>query len=108
MGWLVFCGQTVLQKMAIVVNKERKYQDIPLLQDYSVDPGDKFWEKFPSKGIPVSPAKKFNHNELEKLLTERGGMLTECERLRGDKAVRYILEGGGPCFPEEGIACSKL
>ena len=69
-GWLTFCGSTILQKMGVVGKKESKYPEIPVLKDYSKCPGEKFWENFPFRGIPSCPESRINVGELNDLLNE--------------------------------------
>ena len=73
--------------------KPKKYDEIPILQDYSGKFPEEFWKKFPVRSLPSSPESCVNHVKLEELLKARMDNLTKAEFKRGLRAVSFIREG---------------
>jgi len=91
------------------IQKPRKNPDIPILEDYSKDPGPRFWSKFPFRPLPTSPSSCLDADALEDLLLQNRQLLKDSELLRGEKAVSFIREGAPSHQSSElpGITCKN-
>ena len=71
-----------------------KNKEIPLLTDYTKVPKKEFWDKFPKKELPKNPETGIDIKELEKIYFENKAKLTECQKLRAEKAILNLQIGG--------------
>ena len=76
-----------------ILPKQRKYEDIPLRENYAGKFEDSFWENFPTLGLPSSVIPRVKVEEMATLLKTRGHLLTIGERRRGERALSYISKG---------------
>ncbi len=66
-GWLKPAKAGVLNVRTEVRNFGRKHKEIPVLKDYEKDPGENFWNQFPSC-FPVNVIKSVNIRNLKNLV----------------------------------------
>ncbi len=72
---------------------DRKYKDIPLLDDYSRAPADSFWSFFPKRALPVKAETRINARNLEKLVDRLESDMTKTQVNRARKVVRDLRQG---------------
>ena len=93
LGWIIFCGTTIIQSVVECVPKPRKFTEIPIMKDYRCIQDRKFWDSFPSRPLPLSAETGICAETLAKLLTENGEKMTDAEKVRGKKAIDYLVNG---------------
>ena len=93
LGWIIFCGATVIQSVVECVPKPRKHTEIPIMTDYKCIRDKKFWDSFPSRPLPTKPETGICTRSLGKLLMENGEKMTVAEKERGKKAIDYLTNG---------------
>ncbi len=71
----------------------RKYDSIPMLQDYSVPPSEVFWDKFPKRDLPAKAETKISAVMLNNLAKGVDGKLSKSELKRAAKVVKDLAEG---------------
>jgi len=96
--------QTVLQWITIatsmtipVVNSPRyaaKWEEIPILNNYRVDPGDNFWLNFPFNPLPSFPDSCVNVKALKRLVASNKSKLNRHQLKRALRVCRDIQKGG--------------
>ncbi len=72
---------------------ERKFKNIPLLDDYSIIPEADFWVNFPSRALPTKACTRINSRNLEKLIEEHKPDMTNTELNRANKIVQDLKNG---------------
>ncbi len=72
-----------------------KFPDIPVLSDYSMDPGDDFWKIFPSKTLPDKPQTKIDIVELEKMVIDvsQKGLFSPTQLARASTVIDNLKKG---------------
>jgi len=68
-----------------------------LLADYSTDPGEIFWSKFPKNPLPTKCATNISFSNLKHCLYECKKDLTTCQLLRGEKCINNLQFGADSC-----------
>jgi hypothetical protein len=53
LGWLLFCGKTVLVEVAKFCVKPLKHKYLPRQMDYRKGMNEEFWKLFPFRDIPL-------------------------------------------------------
>ena len=76
---------------AVAESLERKYPDIPILEDYSKVPNKSFWDNFPKRDLPRKPKTKINVKNLRKLIEESKSLLTRTELRRANRVVYDLI-----------------
>jgi len=71
-----------------------KWDSIPALSDYRIDPGDSFWDSFPSRPMPKIVQSSVDHIALKKLVLKNKHKLSRHQFRRALKACKDIAEGG--------------
>jgi len=105
-SWLNFIAAVNGTEESLEVGK-KKNPEIPVLADYSVDPGNDFWKIFPSSEMPVSVKTKIVVDNLQKelnLAIEKG-KLTKCQQNRAQKAITSLRQGADSCQKTDLPAC---
>jgi len=72
---------------------ERKYNLIPVLDDYSKVPDESFWENFPFRPLPSSPETRIKVDQLEQRINKVRSQLSRSEARRADKVLRDLRTG---------------
>jgi len=93
LGWLLFCGSTIIQQVKGCKEKDRKHPEIPILDDYRKKPHKDFWQKFPYRDIPKRPETKINTQKLEEIMTERRELLTTAQYERAKRVLKSLRKG---------------
>ena len=90
-------NKTVPQAASSISKKEfkLKFPDIPVLSDYSKNPGDKFWKSFPSKDLPDKPQTKIDIEELEKMVlnVSQKGLFSPGQSARASTVIDNLKRG---------------
>ncbi len=73
---------------------ERKFPDIPLLENYDAYPGEYFWAKFPRRELPARAETRINVKNLEKIVKENSDKMLNSE-LKCAKKNHIRLETRG-------------
>ena len=95
-GWLMDTPTTKdVVKSKIKVAK--KCPEIPCLDRYDVDPGQDFWNKFPTGSLPNKAETGILVDELEKLVDRCQNILTMTELDRAYRSMESLREGAGAC-----------
>jgi hypothetical protein len=82
--------------------KKSKWQDIPVLADYSKAPDPSFWSKFPVKKLPERPETSIDTVKLAERVKKYMHLMTKHQIERSLKAVEYLNEGA-PSFQEKNL-----
>ena len=96
-NWISYQGPVSEIPTAEMAGKARKHPLIPILDDYTKPPNERFWVNFPSRDLPVKVKSSLNTVALEALIEERKQLLTQAEVNRAKRAVRYLSEGAPSC-----------
>ena len=72
---------------------ERKFPEIPVLENYDTVPDPEFWDKFPSRQLNRRPRTKINVKNLRKLVDEAGDSLSKTEKRRANRAIKDLTFG---------------
>ena len=103
--WLQYTGK-------VIVGAEKKIKislknpEIPILKNYTVDPPNSFWKKFPSAALPLEANSRIKTKEFEDILLARKDSLNSHVIARAKKAIDSIKNGANafqktklpPCF----------
>jgi hypothetical protein len=92
-NWFLFKGPLSKPEAEEPCKVKIKCPEIPILESYDKDPGDKFWASFPKREFPNKVHTDINVSNLAKLLQERSPLLTTAERLRGAKTLDFLTNG---------------
>ncbi len=82
---------------ATVTPVERKFKEIPVMDDYDCELPEAFWANFPKNDLPNVPFEKFNIKKLECLVNNCKDKLLDSEYQRALKSIDY-LRFGAPSF----------
>jgi hypothetical protein len=74
--WLDATSDNSAENESNLENFTPKWPNIPVLRDYSVDPGDEFWKHFPSRPMPMKPESSIDAYKLEEMVQERKHKMT--------------------------------
>jgi len=70
-----------------------KWPNIPVLKDYSVDPGEEYWKVFPSRPMPTKAESSIDADKLEVMVEDRKHKMTNHEYTRALKAIEFLRNG---------------
>jgi hypothetical protein len=88
----IFSGKEVSKSVIV-----KKCAEIKKLKDYSSDPGQDFWQSFPSRPLPTSPDCKVNVKNLADFLNSKKSLLLNSEVERANRCINYLVMGA-PAF----------
>ena len=91
--WLDATGDNSAGYESTVGNFTPKWPNIPVLRDYSVDPGEEYWKQFPSRPMPMKPESSIDADKLEVMVKDRKHKMTNHEYIRAMKAVEFLRNG---------------
>jgi hypothetical protein len=74
-------------------NQKMKNPEVKILGDYSKAPPEEFWNSFLHSPIPEEVSTGINVDRLEYHLANKSAMLTEQQKLRGERII-YSLRNG--------------
>ena len=92
-GWLMAAA---LQEPIIITEKkpkERKFPDIPILDDYKTIPDKIFWTFFPKKELPKTVTTPIRINRLKNLIRRNGKSWNRQQRWVAKRALNNIEKG---------------
>jgi len=72
---------------------ERKYKDIPLLEDYSSAPEESFWKNFPRRELPKKAVTRINVKNFGKLVEKYKPQMTRCQTRRAETVLEDLKHG---------------
>ena len=93
LGWVIFCGSTIVQSVTGCTQKPRKHTEIPVMKDYRKIQDKNFWAAFPYRALPSKPETGIRAEELRNMIEENRDFMTKAEICRGNKAVEYLVHG---------------
>ncbi len=91
-SWLNFRGNVKVSGPGMTGIKKSKWQDIPVLADYSKAPDPSFWSKFPVKKLPERPETSIDTVKLAERVKKYMHLMTKHQIERSLKAVEYLNE----------------
>jgi len=86
-----------VKKIDVASQKNLKWQHIPALKDYTVNPDPSFWKNFPRNDLPLRAETGMDVKKLEEKVRSFREKMTEHQYDRSMKAVDY-LKNGAPAF----------
>jgi len=76
---------------------ERKFPEIPILEDYSVAPDDSFWSKFPKRDLPKRASTRINVKNFRRIIASHESKLTATEKRRANRVLQDLTKGASAC-----------
>ena len=73
--------------------KARKFPYIPILDDYSIDPGQLFWNLFPKRQLPKSVTTPIRVNRLKNIIRRNSKNWNKQQRWVAKRALNNIEQG---------------
>ncbi len=86
-----------MKKIDVTSQKSLKWQHIPALKDYTVNPDPSFWKDLPRNDLPLRAETAIDVEKLEERVRSFKEKMTEHQYDRSMKAVDY-LRNGAPAF----------
>jgi len=74
-----------------------KWPEIPILEDYRIEPSQSFWDKFPSADLPEFPESRISVTELRKVVKQCSSRMTKHQIRRAERACRDLIIGADAC-----------
>ena len=91
--WLKFRGPIVLDTTSVSQNAKVKCPEIPVLASYEKDPGDSFWDSFPSKELPTKPVTPICIEKFESLVNSCSTGFTCHQMFRAKRCLEALKKG---------------
>jgi hypothetical protein len=88
-GWLNPAKSEIIDIKMKDPNFDRKHKEIPVLENYEKDPGENFWDQFPSC-FPENVIKRVKIRVLKKLVQKCWFDLTLPQRREAKKALHWL------------------
>jgi hypothetical protein len=85
--WLNFSGTLQPEENEVQTTHKSKWENIPILMDYSKPPTTEFWKFLPSRSLPSEPETKVNVKKLEEKIGQYSSQSTCHQMERALKAV---------------------
>jgi hypothetical protein len=106
-SWTNFTDFPSIQDVEEIPMYTKKNLEIPTLVSYDKNPGEEFWEVFPSKNLPENAETIVNGEKLLEKILQKKGSLTECQLNRGLKTVNFVEKGADCCQKNLLPACMQ-
>ena len=92
-GWLM--AVRVREPIDIIMKspKDRKFPNVPILNEYFTNPGDYFWSLFPKKSLPKKVTTPIRVNRLKVLIRRNGKNWNKQQRWVAKRALHNIEKG---------------
>ena len=101
LGWLLFCGKTVLVEVAKFCVKPLKHKYLPRQMDYRKGMNDEFWKLFPFRDIPLRAETNIDTEMMGKVIEEGREKMLNSQYIRGQKVLDNLKNGAPACQIKE-------
>jgi hypothetical protein len=92
-GWIKYSGPVPVVPDVKIHEVKKKCPEIPVLEDYRADPGDKFWEKFPTCPLPDIAMSRIVTGALNAKIVENSSAMLSSEIARGGRVIDNLRNG---------------
>ena len=91
--WIKFSGPVPDVPDQKPQDVKKKCPEIPVLDNYRTDPGEEFWDKFPTCPLPEKAMSRIVTGALNAKIVENSSAMLKTEIERGGRAIENLKNG---------------